>query len=115
MRSTGILNSGRLRSNREPVPDKTKGAGLYRAGPPRGPFRTRVGARIQTSLLHGIREATPRDLGADRVPDLLLLDVFRTLADVQFHLVTFVVFHGIGIAIDLLDRSTDGLPGRAWL
>jgi len=41
--------------------------------------------------------------------------MLRALSDVQLDLITFVVFNRIDIALDVLQGSTDGFPGRARL
>lgn len=66
-------------------------------------------------LLNGIRESAPCNLCTDGIPDLLLLDVFRTVAHLKLDVVAFVIFHGIGVALNLLDCATERPPGRTWL
>ncbi len=69
-----------------------------------------VGARIQNGLLNGIREAASSNFSADGVPDFFLLDVLRTLPDVQLDLITFIIFNHIELTFDILHGSADSLP-----
>ena len=70
---------------------------------------------MKWGLLNGIREAASRNFRANGVPDFLLLEVFCTLAYIDFHVVAFVIFHSIGVTLDLLDCAIERSPGRARL
>ena len=56
------------------------------------------------------------DLGAHAIPDLLAAaQLFGFSACVELDLIAFVVFDRVDIALDVLDRSADGSPGRTRL
>lgn len=67
------------------------------------------------SLLNRIGKATPGDFCADPVADFFVAaQVLGFPADVELNLISFVVFDDVDAALDVLDRTADGFPGRAW-
>lgn len=65
--------------------------------------------------MNRVGEAVSSDFSSHSVADFLLAsEVFGFPTDVEVNLISFVVFNGVGVALDPCDRTADGLPGRAW-
>src|ERR1043166_9311221 len=72
-------------------------------------------ANSKWGLLNGIREAASRNFRTDGVSNLLVLEVFRTLAYMKLDVVALVIFYGVGVALDLFDCAVERPPCRTRL
>ncbi len=91
--------------------------------PADGAIRSRPAATISWAAglimersLNGVGETAAGDLGTYRVADFLIASqLLGVSAYVELDLISFVVFNGVGITLDVLDRSADRLPCRTRL